>query len=229
MPQHTRIVTPGPEPRSVRTTEGQILHPPADWVLVAPGDPALTRRIKAAGPTWTVQEKVGRKLFSRGVWTLGSTVARLEQELASERAMPQYARRREAYTQRRQDQQTQYVQDFHQAVLAFLAFAPPFVPLAAELAQRVTSHATPVGSGTVARTERIPIEQRAEAAVIAWMRHQTTAYDHMVILRIKGQRREIRRQLAQQCQRLLEAYRTGRGAVPATCPLQRALRAVPSS
>lgn len=38
----------------------------------------------------------------------------------------------------------------------------------------VTHHATPVGSGTVARTKRIPVEYRAEAAVIAWMRHQTT-------------------------------------------------------
>jgi hypothetical protein len=54
------------------------------------------------------------------------------------------------------------------------------------LAQAVTDHATPVGSGTVARTKRIPVEQRAEAAVIAWMRHQTTGYDGMVIPRVKG-------------------------------------------
>jgi len=40
-------------------------------------------------------------------------------------------------------------------------------------------HATPVGSGTVARTKRIPVEQRAEAAVIARMRHQTTGHDSM--------------------------------------------------
>jgi hypothetical protein len=45
----------------------------------------------------------------------------------------------------------------------------------------VTTHAAPVGSGTVARTERIPIERRAEAAVIAWMRHQTTAYDNLAL------------------------------------------------
>jgi len=48
----------------------------------------------------------------------------------------------------------------------------------------VSQHATPVGSGTVARTERIPIQQRAESAVIAWMRHQTTAYDNMKIARV---------------------------------------------
>ncbi len=50
----------------------------------------------------------------------------------------------------------------------------------------VTDHATPVGSGTVARTKRIPVEYRAEAAVIAWMRHQTTGYDDMVIPRLVG-------------------------------------------
>ena len=68
MPDQTRIVTPGPDGRSVKTPQGQILHAPGDWVLVPPGDPGLTRRIKAAGPTWTVQEKKGRKIFSRGVW-----------------------------------------------------------------------------------------------------------------------------------------------------------------
>jgi hypothetical protein len=87
----------------------------------------------------------------------------------------------------------------------------------------VSDHATPVGSGTVARTKRIPVEQRAEAAVIAWMRHQTTAYDHMSIARVKGKRREVRRMLAEQSRRLLGSYRAGRPVNPATCPLQRAV------
>ena len=69
----------------------------------------------------------------------------------------------------------------------------------------VADHATPVGSGTVARTKRIPVERRAEAAVIAWMRHQTTAYDSMPIPRVKGKRREVRRLLAQRSKELLDA------------------------
>ncbi len=81
---------------------------------------------------------------------------------------------------------------------AFLAFHPRYDHLAIKLADAVTAHATPVGSGTVPRTERIPVEQRAEAAVIAWMRHQTTAYDNMSIARVRGKRREVRRMLAQQ-------------------------------
>ena len=79
----------------------------------------------------------------------------------------------------------------------------------AQLAQAVTTHATPVGSGTVARTKRIPIEERAQAAVIAWMRHATTGYDDMKIERVKGKRREVRRQLAERSRALLDRYRTG--------------------
>jgi hypothetical protein len=92
----------------------------------------------------------------------------------------------------------------------------------AGLARVVTDHATPVGSGTVARTKRIPVEQRAEAAVIAWMRHQTTGYDGMVIPRVKGKRQEVRRMLARRSHQLLERYRRGE-AIPETCPLMKAL------
>jgi hypothetical protein len=67
------------------------------------------------------------------------------------------------------------------------------------------------------------VEERAEAAVIAWMRHQTTAYDHMTIERVKGRRREVRRMLAERSRALLDAYRAGREVDPAGCPLQRAL------
>jgi hypothetical protein len=223
MPNQTRTVSPSIISRSVRTATGEVLHPPADWVLVPPGDPGLTRRIKAAGPTWTVQEKKGRKIFSQGVWVSGAVVDAIRRQLALERATPQYARRREAGAQRREQAQTEYVRAFHETVLDFLAFAPRYSELAQRLAQSVTAHATPVGSGTVARTERIPVEQRAEAAVIAWMRHQTTAYDHMTIARIKGKRREVRRLLAARSHALLEGYRRGGEVDAAACPLQRVL------
>jgi hypothetical protein len=94
--------------------------------------------------------------------------------------------------------------------------------LAERLARAVTAHATPVGSGTVARTERIPLADRAEAAVIAWMRHQTTGYDSLVIPRVKGQRREVRRLLARRSHELLEQYRRG-ATTSAGCPLLKAL------
>ena len=224
MPHQSRTVAPaGSDPRAVRTADGQVLRAPADWVLVPPGDPGLTRRVKAAGPTWTVQEKVGRRTFSRGVWAPGASVESIRAALAAERATPEYARKQQAAAERREREQGAYVVEFRRTVLDYLGFHPRYAHLAARLADAVTTHATPVGSGTVARTERIPVERRAEAAVIAWMRHQTTAYDHMSIARVKGKRREVRRMLAQQSKSLLATYRAGRDTNPAGCPLQRAL------
>ena len=55
------------------------------------------------------------------------------------------------------------------------------------------------------------------------MRHHTTAYDHMQIARVKGERRAVRRQLAERSRVLLDGYRAGRD-VP-DCPLRRALAA----
>ena len=80
----------------------------------------------------------------------------------------------------------------------------------------------------MARTGRIPLEARAEAAVIAWMRHRTTAYDRMAIPRVRGKRREVRRLLAQQSKVLLDAYRTGREVDASACPLQGALSGGPA-
>jgi hypothetical protein len=216
-----RTFTPGPTPNTVRAADGTVLTAPEGWALLPPGDAGLTRRVKAAGEHWVVQEKVGRKMFSRGVWTASATIDRIRAELEAERATEGYARRKESDARRREEAQAGYVEDFHGAVVAFLAFHPGHADLADRLARAVTEHATPVGSGTVARTKRIPVEQRAEAAVIAWLRHRTTGYDGMVIPRVKGKRREVRRMLARRSQELLQRYRRGE-PVEYDCPLKRA-------
>jgi hypothetical protein len=213
---------PGPTVSTVRAANGAVLAVPAGWILVRPGDPGLTRRVKAAGDHWVVQEKVGRRTFSRGVWADRATVERIQAELESERSTDAYAKRQASAAKRRDAAQAEYVEDFAAAVRAFLGFHERHATLAERLAAAVTSHATPVGSGTVARTERIPIERRAEAAVIAWMRHQTTAYDSMKIPRVKGKRREVRRMLAARSKELLARYRSGEPGV-ASCPLGSAL------
>ena len=213
---------PGPTSNTVRSADGKILTAPKDWILLPPGDAGLTRRVKAAGEHWVVQEKKGRKIFSKGVWASAATIDRIRSELEAERSTEQYAKRQESAAQRRDKVQAEYVEDFFGAVVTFLAFHPIHADLADRLARAVSDHATPVGSGTVARTKRIPVEQRAEAAVIAWMRHQTTAYDSMQIARIKGQRREVRRMLAQRSQELLSCYRRGESMAQA-CPLKAAL------
>lgn len=216
------LFTPGPTPNTVLTAAGKVVGVPAGWVLLPPGDAALTRRVKAAGEHWVVQEKKGRKVFSRGVWALAATIQRIRAELDDERSTESFAKRKVADAKRRGKAQEVYVQDFTGAVVTFLAFHPHHADLAQRLARAVADHATPIGSGTVARTKRIPVEQRAEAAVIAWMRHQTTAYDSMKVARVKGKRREVRRMLAQRSKELLERYRQGESQSD-VCPLRGAL------
>jgi len=214
--------SPGPTPGTVRAKDGTVQPVPTGWELVPPGDPALTRRLKSAGAYWLVSEKKGRKVFSRGLYAPKETVLAIQKDLDRERADPSFARKKEAAKVRRDKVQSAYQEDFERAVLDFLAFHVRFETLADRLAHLVTTHATPVGSGTVARTRMIPLENRAEAAVIAWMRHQTTAYDQMAIPRVKGLRREVRRMLATRSREILAGYR--RGDSPSRdCPLGKAL------
>jgi hypothetical protein len=216
------IFSPGPTPKTVRASDGKVLTAPESWILLPPGDAALTRRVKVAGDYWVVAEKKGRKVFSRGVWAAAATIERIRADLDAERSTEGFAKKKEADARRREKTQSEYVEDFLAAVVTFLGFHQNHADLAARLAKSVTEHATPVGSGTVARTKRIPVEQRAEAAVIAWMRHQTTGYDGMVIARMKGKRREVRRILARRSQELLERYRRGE-PVEEDCPLMKAM------
>ncbi len=222
MPNRTRVVAPAPGRRVVRFEDGTLIEPPDDWALLPPGDAGLTRRVKKAGPTWTVKERRGRRVFSKGVWAPQSHIEDARSALDAERETPQYQKRKAAAARRRDRLHAEYVESFRERVLAFLDFHPRHAAPAAALAEAVTVHATPVGSGTVARTQRIPIERRAEAAVIAWMRHQTTAYEHLQIARVKGRRREVRARLAKESRILLSRYRQGRDIEPG-CPLRVAL------
>lgn len=222
MPTTSREVSPGPGPNTV-LAEGQVLTVPAGWALLPPGDPGLTRRVKAAGPSWTVKEKRGRKVFSRGVYAPADRIEALRAQLVEERQDPAYARKLQRAREKRDAAQAVYAEDFRGAVERFLAFAPAHAELGATLAQAIADHAVPVGSGTVARTQRIPIERRAEAATIAWLRHATTGYDHMRIPRVKGMRREVRRLLAERSRALLQQYRRGEPVDPQACLLRQGL------
>lgn len=217
------VLAPTSDPRCFVAPDGTRRTPPPDWDCLPPGDAGLTRRVKQAGPSWAVIEKKGRKAFSKGLWAPRENILAAQAALAAERSTDAYARRRQADVARRERVQESYVRSFEEQVFGFLAFAPAWDALGRRLAERVTAHATPVGSGTVARTERIPIERRAEAAVIAWMRHQTTAYDNLAIPRIKGMRREVRRELAEVARTLLNLHRRDESHPARTCALCAAL------
>lgn len=225
MTEQTRIVGPGKTDRTVQTSDGFTLKVPDGWELLPPGDAGVTRRVKAGGPSWTVKEKKGRRTFSKGVWAPADRIAKVKSDFEAERGTEAYAKRKKADAKRRAVKQEKYVEDFNGAVVQFLNFDSRYAGIGQQLADAVTEHATPVGSGTVARTQRIPIKRRAESAVIAWMRHQTTAYDNMQIARVKGRRREVRRELAKASKKLLQRYRNGDDVDASQCPLANALAA----
>src|SRR5215203_4621225 len=92
--------TAGPAPNTVRAADGRDLTVPEGWVILPPGDAAMTRRVKAAGDHWVVQEKKGRKVFSRGVSAPAATIERLQAELEAERSTASFAKRKEADARR---------------------------------------------------------------------------------------------------------------------------------
>ena len=224
MPPECREVRPfKAKPGHVLTPQGEILAVPEGWALLPPGDAALSRRIKADGPCWIVKQPKGRKVFSHGIWAPAGRIDALRGERAAERADPTYQKRLDAGRLRRAKTEVVYKEAFAAAVFNFLDFSKRHETLAIAMTTRIVDLAVPVGSGTVARTQRIAIEARAEAATIAWMRHQTTGYDSMTIPREKGRRREIRRMLAKRSKELLGCYRRGEVVDPTSCPLARAL------
>ncbi|MBS2011430.1 MAG: DUF2293 domain-containing protein [Deltaproteobacteria bacterium] len=201
------VLAPTSDPGVFAAPDGTRLRPPPGWVCLPPGDAAITRRVKLAGPSWAVLEKRGRKIFSKGLWAPRENIEAVRLAIEAERSTDRYAKKRTADLARRERAQADYVATFEAEVLAFLRFSKEWSELGRAMARMVAAHATPVGSGTVARTKRISVAERAEAAVIAWMRHQTTAYDQLAIPRIKGKRREVRRELAAISRGVLDLHR----------------------
>jgi len=70
---------------------GRVLTVPDGWTFLPPGDAALTRRVKAAGDHWNIQEMKGRKIFSRGVWAPAAAIDRIRAELEAERCVSRSA------------------------------------------------------------------------------------------------------------------------------------------
>nr|WP_321467387.1 DUF2293 domain-containing protein [uncultured Desulfobulbus sp.] len=202
--------------------EGNAVAIPQGWTFLAAGDAALTRKVTARTRFWRLQAQMGRRVISKGIWADTQVIEEALVEVEQQRKDPGYQRRLAADRKRRAVQQQVYEEEFCAAVAAFLDFPPCYRELQQAMAGAITRHAVPVGSGTVARTTRIPLQERASRAVIAWMRHQTTAYDSMSIARIKGERRRVRRLLAQRSVELLAGYRQGR-AIDPDCPLLMAL------
>ena len=139
--------------------DGESVTPPEGWEFVPSGDAGLTRRLKMAGECWVMVHRRRNRIEAVGLWTSARRAAAVRAELELERRDPARQRRLEADKRRREAKQAAYTVEFRNAVAAYLHFAERWSGLEAKLAAAVTEHAVPVGSGTVARTQRIPLER----------------------------------------------------------------------
>lgn len=204
-------------------SDGSYFVPPKHWCFLPAGDAGITRKITSRGIFMRVQIKKGRRFISKGIWAPSNIIADAKKEVEATRSTNEYKNNLAKSRERRTKKQLAYEAEFCREVEHFLNFHASYKTLEKQMAKRVTAHAIPVGSGTVARTQMISVEERAARAVIAWMRHKTTAYDNLKIARIKGERRAVRRNLAQQSTQILQQYRKGE-TIPEDCPLKNALK-----
>lgn len=217
------LVSSGPKSRTCLSDKNEVLQVPEDWDFLPAGDALLTRRVKSQTLTWVVQVKVKRRMISKGIWAPKEIIFQKKHEVEELRSTPQYSANLTKQRDRRAQQQDVYRKEFHGEVLLFLGFDKKYSDISLKLADLITETAIPVGSGTVARTTRIPINERAAAATLAWMRHNTTSYDSMKIPRIKGERRKIRRKLIQKSLLTLQPFRDG-VVINDNCPIQKILK-----
>jgi hypothetical protein len=201
---------------------GVKVTPPSGWAFLPAGDAGVTRKITSAGTYWRVQAKKGRHTYSKGLWAPLAVIEQAKNDMEVMRGSESYKKTIENAARRRESKQIEYEAEFCKAVEEFLNFHALHKNAEKIIAKAVTLHAIPIGSGTVARTVMIPLEERAARAVIAWMRHNTTAYDQLQIKRIKGERRKTRRVLAGQSIEVLTKYRLGL-PTDVNCPLQKVL------
>ncbi len=199
---------------------GKEVSIPNSWIFLPAGDAGLTRKITQHNEYYRLVFQKGRRTISKGIWAPKHIVENETVNIKKLRESDQYKKQTAYSKQYRAKKENEYQLEFFRAIMLYLNFHPQYKKLEYFLAKLICQHAIPVGSGTVARTKMIPIEERASKAVIAWMRHQTTAYDNMNIPRIKGERRMVRRELAKESVKILEKYRNGENATP-SCPIQK--------
>jgi hypothetical protein len=223
MPTETRSFLITKSDISLKDKTGKVYSVPTGWENLPAGDASVTRKLKSLGPTWTVQEKKGRKAFSHGVWAAKDQIEEAMSLVEAQRADPKHQKKLAQVKVRREEKETVFGEDIQQEIIQFLNFDQKHHLLVEQLSRLVKEHAVPVGSGTVARSSSVTLNDKAALAVMAWMRHQTSAYDSTTVPRVKGARRELRRQIARQSERILAKYRSGDDVDFGICPLYKAL------
>lgn len=155
------------------------LKAPQGWEFLPRGDAFITRQVKRLGLYWVVVRK--RKDYTEPLGLLApATSIEAARALASETASRREVTRAVS-RERREKQEQIYRQQFAEAVIRFLEFAPRYRALARKIAEGVAEHATEVGSDRVGRTAKLSLEEKAELAARAYIRHHHTKYEERLL------------------------------------------------
>ncbi|MDE1822524.1 MAG: DUF2293 domain-containing protein [Euryarchaeota archaeon] len=162
------------EREGYRSPEYGEVEVPKGWVFLPSGDAFVTRQTKM-GLHWVLLKRRKGYTATLGILCPEESV----QQAKAKAAQTQGAReaQRETGKRSRARAEERYRTQLEQAILSFLAFAPKHEPLAREIARGAVSQATPVGSGRVGRTKKLALEERAELAARAYIRHKHTDYE----------------------------------------------------
>lgn len=163
------------------------LEIPDGWEYLPVGDAFLTRAGKAGEVYWPAWKPRSRNRAHRrliGLWAPADAIRLVEQKAAA--TASRRAATRLVGARSRQRAEDRYRQQLREAVLRFLDLAPRRAALAEQIADETAARAAVVASGRVGRTRLLSLEQRAELAARAQIRHQHTGY-HNELERIPSQ------------------------------------------
>ncbi|MCL4553069.1 MAG: DUF2293 domain-containing protein [Candidatus Marsarchaeota archaeon] len=148
---------------------------PKNWELLKTGDAGLTRAVRKVGPYWEVVEKA--RQFTKVIGTLAP--AQLIEKVRTERAAcaEELETKRAASAKSRKRKELLKSGKLRAEIIKYLEFRSEFEKEAQEIAESVVSWTTPVGSGTVGRSQSLSPAEIAERAVRAHLRHEMTNYD----------------------------------------------------
>jgi len=182
---------------------------PEGWELLESGDALLTRRVKARGKYWEYYHKLKTKSYDikLGIFAPANIIEEERGKISLERRTKEYEQRLQRSRESQEKKEAKYSKEFAEACFQFLDFVPEYEDLAWQIAWGAASVATDVGSGRVGRTNKLPLEKKAELAVRAFIRHNFTNYDERLDDMGEPWYREIRGDAAADVNRFLEEHR----------------------
>lgn len=202
--------------------ENNIVKIPEMWEFLPAGDAGVTRNVTKAGEYIRVKQKRGRRLISKGVWAPKEAIEMAIAKMTTLRSTESYEKSKQYRAHKREKDLISYQEDFKKQIIIQLSFADIYHDIAVVLADKITQFATPIGSGTVARSSTLSLDLKAQKAINGWVRHRLTPYESLKIARVKGARANARKLMYEKGLKVFLPYQKGE-EIPSNCPLKREL------